>query len=666
MKLSIQELSVSYRIEEHELLALDKVSLDLLPGRIMALVGESGSGKTTLGKALMGLLPQEARATGSIQLAGEELLGARQERLNQIRWSELAMLFQNGAQNLNPAYQILDQVAEPLVQRRGLPRDKARELAAEGLERQGLDPDLGRKYPHELSGGEVQRCLLAMALILDPELLILDEPTAALDARIRSMIAGSMLQARFRGRGMLLITHDLDLAASLADQVFILYMGQVLEVLPGRELFFSPAHPYTMALSRSYPSLDTRRELGGIRGDAFYRVLHRHKEKNGQVRPHSHIVGAEAEHEDGHLPPQGCLYQNRCTQAVEECSWQEVALLEINGRKVRCLRQGIVNTLELQGISKAFGSVQAVEQVDLKLQAGQTFCLVGESGSGKSTLAMTAAGILAQDQGQRMFQGRDMQDWIQKDYLSLARRIGLVQQDPAQSVSHRFTVLDIVAEPLRIQKISRDKAWIRQKALQALQDVNLATDADFIRRYPHELNMGALQRVCMARALVTDPDLLVADEPTSSLDPSVQAKVLKMILGLQIEKGLTLFFVTHDLGLAGKIADRAGVMLSGRLVELGPAARVLQDPAHPYTRSLLQGARGVLDLGYGQQETSGMQSGGCPFASRCSQALDECWQDFPGQQQAGPGGHLVWCYSPLQDTTSTAASHRHTCGVENN
>ncbi|MDZ7761058.1 MAG: ATP-binding cassette domain-containing protein [Desulfovermiculus sp.] len=184
-----------------------------------------------------------------------------------------------------------------------------------------------------------------------------------------------------------------------------------------------------------------------------------------------------------------------------------------------------------------------------------------------------------------------------------------MQQNPAQSVSHRFNVLDIVAEPLQIQKISRDKAWIRQKALQALQDVNLATDADFIRRYPHELNMGALQRVCMARALVTDPDLLVADEPTSSLDPSVQAKVLKMILGLQIEKGLTLLFVTHDLDLAGKIADRAGVMLSGRLVELGPAARVLQNPAHPYTWSLLQGARGCWTWAIAGRKPKGCSPG---------------------------------------------------------
>jgi peptide/nickel transport system ATP-binding protein len=632
-------------MEGHKLLALDQVSLELRPGRVTALVGESGSGKTTLGKALMGLLPEQAQAAGSIQLQGEELIGAEQNLLNRIRWTRLAMLFQNGAENLNPAYRILDQVAEPLVQKQGQPREKAREQAAKGLEELGLDPGLGRRYPHELSGGEVQRCLLAMALILDPELLILDEPTAALDARTSSIMSRSMLQARARGKGILLITHDLDLAAGLADQVYILYLGQVMEVLPGRELLYAPAHPYTMALSRSYPSLETRRDLGGIRGDAFYRVLHRHKEHNGEVRPHSHIVGAEQEHENGHLPPRGCLYQTRCTQAVQECTWQEVPLEAASGRLVRCLRQGIVNALELRGISKSYGSTQALEQVDICLRAGETFCLVGESGSGKSTLAMTAAGMLAPDQGQRIFQGRDMQGWIAKDYLSLARRVGLVQQDPAQSVSHRFTVLDIVCEPLQIQKTIRDREAIRQKALKALKDVNLATDPDFVQRYPHELNMGALQRVCIARALVTDPDFLVADEPTSSLDPSVQAKVLKMILGLQIEKGLTMLFVTHDLGLAGKVADRVGVMLSGRLVETGPAARVLQQPAHPYSKSLLDGARGLLDISL--EGKPKVRSGGCPFASRCSQAKEACLQEFPEARSVGPGGHQVCCNYPL-------------------
>ncbi|MFO8031117.1 MAG: ABC transporter ATP-binding protein [Desulfohalobiaceae bacterium] len=645
MRLSIRDLSVSYATGGHDLLALEQVSMELLPGKIVGLVGESGSGKTTLGKALMGLLPEAARITGSIRLEQEELLEAGQKRLNQIRWSELAMLFQNGAENLNPAYRILDQVAEPLLQKQGLPRPQAREKAAEALEDLGLDPELGRKYPHELSGGEVQRCLLAMALILDPGLLILDEPTAALDARTKSVLAQSMLQARDRGKGILLITHDLDLAADLADQVYILYLGQVMEVLPGRELFFSPRHPYTMALGRSYPSLGTQRELGGIRGDAFYRVLHRHKEKNGEVRPHSHIVGADHEHQDGHLPPQGCLYQTRCTQAVQECTWQDVPLEAVNGRMVRCLRQGIVNTLELKKISKSYGPTQALDRVGVSLRAGQTFCLVGESGSGKSTLAMIAAGMLLPDQGQRIFQDRDMQSWIETDYLSLARKVGLVQQDPAQSVSHRFTVLDIVAEPLRIQKTFRDKEKIRHKSLEALKDVNLATDSDFIQRYPHELNMGALQRVCIARALVTDPDFLVADEPTSSLDPSVQAKVLKMILGLQIEKGLTLLFVTHDLGLAGKIADRVGVMLSGSLVETGPAARVLQQPAHPYTRSLLDGARGLLEPSAAYKAK--LQSRGCPFASRCSLAHEACLQGFPGQQSVGPGGHRVWCVDPL-------------------
>jgi peptide/nickel transport system ATP-binding protein len=245
-------------------------------------------------------------------------------------------------------------------------------------------------------------------------------------------------------------------------------------------------------------------------------------------------------------------------------------------------------------VAKSYGKVTALHPTDLTLMAGEVFCLVGETGSGKTTLAMIAAGAVFPDQGTRTFQGRDMDLWMKKDAASLATRIGIIYQNPAESVSHRLTVFEIVAEPLRIHKPVTNESALADRVKAALSDVRLSCAPEFLKRYPHELNMGAIQRVCLARALVHEPDLLVADEPTSALDPSVQAKVLKMLLTLQIEKGVTLLFVTHNIGLARKVADRIGVMSGGRIIETGPAARIINHPDHEYTRTLIRSAQGLI------------------------------------------------------------------------
>jgi len=646
VKVTIDELSVTYRTSDHALLALEQVSLHLLPGRITALVGESGSGKTTLGKSLMGLLPDDAEVSGSVRLDGQEIVRASEASLNKIRWSRIAMLFQNGAANLNPVHRIIDQVAEPLIQRGGAGKKDAELKAQENLERMGIWASQARRFPHELSGGEIQRALLAMTLIMDPEVLILDEPTAALDAMTKAFVSRIILGVRDQGKAVLLITHDLDLARNMADDLVMLYLGQVMETLPAKDLLLNPLHPYTLALGRSYPSLEIHRDLGGIRGDAFYRMVHRHAEKNGGLRPHSHIVGAGASHTNGHSPPKGCLFQPRCTQSVPECAEKTVTLMEAGTHRVRCLRGGIATQLDLEQVSKRYGDIAALGPTSLSLRAGEIFCLVGETGSGKTTLAMVAAGVLQPDQGRRVFEGRDMDRWIKEEYRSLARKIGVIYQNPAEAVSHRFSVFDIVAEPLKIQKQSRDKEEIRKRVLRALADVHLSTESEFLGRYPHELNMGALQRVCIARALVSEPAMVVADEPTSSLDPSVQAKVLKMMLDLQIEKGLTMLFITHDLGVARKIGDRIGVMLAGRLVEAGPTVQVMGRPAHPYTGLLIASARG--EIGAASAGPGGPNAKGCPFAARCDRVQERCSVVFPEQVSLEEGRHLVWCYFPVQ------------------
>jgi peptide/nickel transport system ATP-binding protein len=543
----------------------------------------------------MGLLPDNAEISGLVKLDETKLTGLDEAGFNAIRWSRIAMVFQNGIANLNPVHRVIDQVAEPLIQHGQSEKQEANERAIQALVRMGLKPEQGYRFPHELSGGEIQRALLAMALIMDPEVLILDEPTSALDAMTKAFVAHVIQDVAGKGASVLLITHDLDLAEKLADDLAMLYLGQVMETMPARDLVQNPCHPYTLALGRSYPGMDTLRDLGGIRGDAFYRVSHRHSQEIDRTDSHSHVIGAGSFHEDGHAPPAGCLFQPRCTQAVEECLSGDVAMLDVEGHRVRCLRGGIANRLEMSGVCKRYNKVTALCPTDLNLRSGEVFCLVGETGSGKTTLSMIAAGVLDPDQGQRVFDGRDMDEWRKRDHRSLAKRIGVIYQNPAEAVSHRLSVFDIVAEPLRIQGSVRGNEEIKGRVKSVLADVRLSTEPTFLKRYPHELNMGAVQRLCIARALVLEPSLLVADEPTSSLDPSVQAKVLKLLLDLQIEKGLTMLFVTHDIGLARKIGDRIGVMRAGRIVETGPSVQVLSKPLHPYTRCLIRSAAGAVD-----------------------------------------------------------------------
>ncbi len=646
MKVEIRKLTVTYQDHDHALLAVDRVDLGLTPGRVTALVGESGSGKTTLAKAVLGLLPENAQVSGSISLDGKEVVGLSEEALNGLRWSQAAMVFQSGAANLNPVHRLIDQVAEPLIQHRGADPREARGKAREALLAMGLEPDQVRRFPHELSGGQVQRGLLAMALILDPPVLILDEPTAALDAVTKAFISGVVRRLRERGKSILLITHDLDLAANLADDMAVLYLGRIMETLPARDLFLEAGHPYTLALARSYPGLEACRELGGIRGDAFYRFVHAHAQENGPDHRHSHVAAPESWHRDGHAPARGCLFLPRCTQALEECGHKEIDLVPAGGHRVRCLRGGIVDLLVLKGVAKSYGDTQALRPVDLNIKAGEVFCLVGETGSGKTTLALTAAGDLVPDQGNRLYDGRDMDVLLKRERRFLASRIGMIHQNPAQAVSHRLSVLDLVAEPLKIQRQDLSKGQIKERVVKALSEVHLSTAPEFLRRYPHELNMGAIQRVCLARALVHDPVLLVADEPTSALDPSVQAKVLKILLDLQIEKGLTMLFVTHDLGLARKVADRIGVMLKGRMVEMGPAARLINNPGHPYTRLLLESARGRAVSAAGTDLPTAPESG-CLFSNRCAHVTEECRLDSPGPVHPDGKGHQVWCFRPL-------------------
>jgi peptide/nickel transport system ATP-binding protein len=628
MSLDIRRLSVIYRDGDHGIQALEDVTVEIRAGECFALVGESGSGKTTLGKACLGLLADNAEQEGKVLLAGEEIDFSDEEALNRMRWKRMSMVFQDGAASLNPVQRIFDQVAEPLIRHEGLSRDKARKRAARFLEEMGLSKEFHSRYPHQLSGGQVQRVLLAMAMILDPAVIILDEPTSALDALSKGFVSEIMREAKGRGKALLLVTHDLEFAMHNAETMGVLYLGQIMETLPAAELLVNPLHPYTMALGRSYPAMDTARDLGGIRGDAFYRIVHQHGHADAAQYRHAHIQVRTSSHIDGHAPPTGCLFQDRCTQAIEQCTEGIVVLEEVADHTVRCLRRGIVTMIDLKRVAKRYGKIRALNPVDLNLRSGELMAIVGETGSGKTTLAMIAAGVLKPDQGKRMLFGQDMDVWIKKDYRSLAKNIGVIYQNPAESISHRFTVYEAVAEPLTIQGEKKGREKSSEVVKSILAAVHLSTDDAFLQRYPHELNMGALQRVCLARALVLSPSLLIADEPTSSLDPSVQAKVLKLLLDLQIERGLTMLFVSHNIGLARKISDRMAVMLAGRIVEVGPSSLVISQPLHPYTRLLMDSAGGNWHDTYGG-DSDLQHTPGCVFRPRCPRQQSHCEQEAP-------------------------------------
>ena len=564
------------------LVALNDLSLTIedAPPTITAIVGESGSGKTTLARLLLGLTEP---TSGEVCYRGVDMRQLNQEQRRQFL-REVQVIFQDPYEVYNPFYRVDHVLNEPVTNFR-LAKSKAqgRTLIEEALTSVGLRPEetLGR-YPHQLSGGQVQRVMLAMALVLDPDVLILDEPTSNLDAATKLVVAEVIREAKARGKAVLLITHDLEFAVQHADRAAVLYSGQLMELLPAAKLLSLPHHPYTMALGRACPDMERTRDLGGIRGESLRRSA------DLAVLP---VVLAERNGTS--LRPPGCLFADRCTQAVEQCSSSQPQLETVEEHKVRCLRRGIVKLLELRGVSKSYKEMQALRPVDLTIRAGEVFALIGETGSGKSTLSMIASGSLKPDSGSRLFDGRDMDEWSRSDYKSLARRIGVVYQNPAESFSHRFTVFEILTEPLKIHGIVNKVIHI-ERVHEVLTQVHLPEDDAFLRQYPHQLNMGALQRLSIARALILRPSLLIADEPTSALDPSVQAKVLKLLLHLQTELGLSLLFVTHDLALARKVSDRVGVLLKGELVEYGPASAVLERPAHPYTKFLISSARAHL------------------------------------------------------------------------
>ncbi len=533
--LSVRHLGVDFRVGDEWVMASQHVSFDIMPGKVLAVVGESGSGKSVTSMGMLGLLPGNARLTGSATIRGTELIGAPEPALRRIRGSEIGLIFQEPMTALNPVLTVGYQVAEVLLSHQDISPAKARERAVELFTLVDLPDPAGRYdlYPHQLSGGQRQRVMIAMAIACDPVLLIADEPTTALDVTVQAEILDLLRDLHHRlDSAILLITHDMGVVADLADDVVVMRHGDIVESGPVREIFARPQVEYTRDLLASVPHLGADIAAATVR---------------------------EPSRDDATVPAD--------PGSVDALSVRNL-VLEYTGR----------------GRVPAF---RAVDDVSFAVRPGEVMGLVGESGSGKTTIGRAVAGLLPISGGSVSVGGVELSGLSQKQLRPLRRKVAIVFQDPAASLNPRMSIGESIGEPLHLhEKLRRKDLDHRVETL--LESVRLPHQ--YRNRYPHELSGGQRQRVSIARALSLGPELLVADEPTSALDVSVQAHVLELFKDLQQQYGFACLFVSHDLAVVEIVARSVAVLHRGKVAEYGSREDILLDPQDDYTRRLIAAA----------------------------------------------------------------------------
>ncbi|QCX80964.1 Glutathione import ATP-binding protein GsiA [Streptomyces sp. YIM 121038] len=666
--LRIEDLCVDIEARDRTVHALDGVSLDLAPGESLGIVGESGCGKTMTALSVLGLLPPGGRITGGrVLFAGRDLAAAPAPVLQDVRGNTIGMIFQDPLTSLNPTMTIGAQVAEPLLLHRpGTGRKEAWTRAEEMLRLVGMPQPAERMkaYPHQLSGGMRQRVAIAMALVCEPRLLIADEPTTALDVTTQAQILELVDDLRRTlGMAMILVTHDLGVIASRVDRVAVMYAGKVAEQSDVRGLFARPRHRYTEALFAALPerAAGSGTELHTIPG-----------------LPPSLTTR-----------PRGCRFAPRCAFATDLCHTrapepvddelqgpehrfacfhpvphdEEAPAAELLAPAPAVAAEPGGALLELDALTKDFplpggpfarrrGTVSAVGGVCLTVRRGETYGVVGESGCGKTTLGRIVAGLEEPTAGTVRFDGRDLAALSRAERRAHRRRVQLMFQDSTAAMDPRMRVGEILREPLVIQRVG-GRADQEELVGALLDAVGLPRGA--VHRYPHEFSGGQRQRLGLARALTLSPDLVVADEPVSALDVSVQAQILNLMRDLQRERGLTYLFISHDLAVIRHLADTVGVMYLGKLVESGPAERVYAHPLHPYTSGLLdtvnvpdpQAATAARSPLTGETPSAAQPPSGCRFRTRCPLAQDVCATVEPPVTTPNGAGHQVACHFPL-------------------
>ncbi|MGX1703174.1 ABC transporter ATP-binding protein [Microbacterium sp. NPDC055357] len=527
----ITNLGVSFATDSGAVKAVNDVSLTVERGEVVAIVGESGSGKSVTAKTILGLLPETATAHGTVVLTSKdgssntEILGADKQTLRSVRGTDVAMVFQEPSTALNPVYTVGWQIIEGLRAHTRMSSKEARRQAIDILRRVGIpDPDTRVDYyPHQFSGGQKQRVVIAMALVLDPGLIVADEPTTALDVTVQAEILDLLRRCRDEfNTGIVLITHNMGVVADLADRVVVMYQGDVVEQATVHELFTAPKADYTKKLLAAVP----------------------------RIRP------AEVSERERFVPD----------PAAEPVVVAEDMRIEFPGRMGK-------------------PPFVAVDGISFEIRPGEVLGLVGESGSGKTTTGRAIGGLTKITGGSLKVLGTEMYRVRERTFKPLRSRIGFVFQDPASSFNPLLTIAECVAEPLVIHGRARNPEAARARVDELLEAVQLPRS--YGDRYPHELSGGQRQRASLARGLALEPELLIADEPTSALDVSVQARVLDLFTELQREYKFAALFISHDLAVVDLLADRIGVLHRGKLVDVGPNAQILHAPKAAYTQRLL-------------------------------------------------------------------------------
>jgi len=684
--LEVRDLHVSFPSESGTVTAVRGVSYALAPGEVLGIVGESGSGKSVSSLAVMGLLPSTARIQGSILFHQKELRGLADREFSGLRGEGISMVFQDPLSALTPVYTVGDQIAEAIRIHRDVGKDEAARKAVELLDLVGIPnaKERSRGFPHEFSGGMRQRVMIAMAIANDPDVIIADEPTTALDVTVQAQILEVLKTAQqATGAAIVMITHDLGVIAGFADRVMVMYAGRPVETGSVDDIFYRPRMPYTLGLLGSLPRLDRaeRQPLTPVEGN-----------------PPSLI----------NLPP-GCPFAPRCPMKLGVCLELEPDLDPLRhsgdtpgpggrpGHRAACHRhreieeQGLTATdvfpaplagdppafrrprqerasvLEVEGLVRRFpltrgavfrrtvGTVHAVDGITFDIREGETLGLVGESGCGKTTTINEILSLVRPQDGRIAVLGRETKGLDRAGRREIRRDVSVVFQDPMASLDARMPISDILAEPMRTHGVPKEKRAAKVRDLLRL----VGLGPEHASRYPGEFSGGQRQRVCIARALALEPKLVVLDEPVSALDVSIRAGVINLLEELREKLSLSYLFVAHDLSVVRHIANRVAVMYLGRIVEIGDVDHVFDAPAHPYTQALLSAIplpdphrererrRVVLE---GDLPSPADPPSGCRFRTRCPlfatlspDRAERCINDDPVLSQQGPD-HGAACH----------------------
>ncbi len=679
--LELSHLRTEFHLRKANVGAVDDISFTVAPGECVGLVGESGCGKSTAGLSIIQLLPNVGHIVGdsSIKLNGRELVGLHERDLQKVRGNEVAMIFQDPMTSLNPTMTIGAQISEGVRIHRQVSRKEARDRALEVLTLVGMPRPAERLdyYPHQLSGGLRQRVMIAMALSCEPQLLIADEPTTALDVTIQAQILNLIDDLRERlNTAVILITHDMGVIAGRTDRVMVMYAGKIVEGATTDELFHRMRHPYASALLQSIPKLDqdsTQRlyNIPGIPPDLsdkmdncrFNPRCPNATERCRSEEPALEPDATNADHEFACFHPVGTA-EGQETPVLIATAEERAAMLERAESRVSELAERKA-LLEIDHLVKEFavtsgaitqrkiGSVKAVSDVSFTVREGETFGLVGESGCGKTTIGRLVVGLETANSGAIRFNGVEVTKLRGQALRRQRRDMQLMFQDPYSSLDPRMRVGSILREPLVVQGIGSRREQVA-RVNELISEVGLSRRA--VELYPHEFSGGQRQRIGFARALALNPKLIVADEPVSALDVSIQAQVLNMMKSLQQRHQLSYIMISHDLAVVKYLADRIGVMYLGKLMEVGPSQAIYEHPAHPYTRALIDAipvaepslARAKLaNTIRGELPSAIDPPSGCRFRTRCPYVQDICAEEEP-QLRLFSSGHLAACHFPLE------------------